>query len=299
MDPETVANLTAIIGVSAEEASYFLEMTGGDLESAISMFYDMGSSGAVIGNANDCNQNATSEPNYPAWYSTVWPKRSPIDPSWLEQGIEFSQREVRKILLLLRLLLYFTPFLSFICYWFCWSYFRPFSFPGRAYWAVAEEERALWPAGRTERSPADALVAGGTERLGYGMGDWRLVFVFFLSFFLRVIDLSFAIILTARSELRAVSASAGRDDGAHSLARQGRWVPRRDLGRRYGLVGLVGLGLLLVGFLLVGFGLLLAGLGFLLVGLSFILVGLGFLLVGLGFLLVGFGFLLVGLGFFG
>jgi hypothetical protein len=94
---ELVDNLTAILGISANEASYFLGMVGGDLESAISMYYEMGTSGGGgdFGSVGDTTSGQSSKKEYPPWYTTVWPEKKQIHEAWLEQGINFSIREVQ------------------------------------------------------------------------------------------------------------------------------------------------------------------------------------------------------------
>lgn len=86
-------SLRDILGISMQEAESYFEMAGGDLETAISMFYEMGGSdgGMVVDNKPQAQNSSTQ---YPPWYTSVWPERKEIDKSWLEQGISFSTREV-------------------------------------------------------------------------------------------------------------------------------------------------------------------------------------------------------------
>lgn len=90
-------SLKDILGISMQEAESYFEMAGGDLETAISMYYEMGGSemGGMVADTKPTNQGQqTSSTQFPPWYTSVWPERKEIDKSWLEQGINFSTREV-------------------------------------------------------------------------------------------------------------------------------------------------------------------------------------------------------------
>lgn len=80
-------NFVAITGASMQEARMYLEMAGGDLDTAIAIFFDGGGAAPI----------AIQEQGWvkPDWYSLVWPGKNPIPDKWLEQGFEFSSAQVR------------------------------------------------------------------------------------------------------------------------------------------------------------------------------------------------------------
>jgi hypothetical protein len=91
-------SLIDILGISKQEAESYFEMAGGDLETAISMYYEMGTGGGMaVENQPTYQGEQTPSVQYPPWYSSVWPERKAIDKSWLEQGINFSEREGERV----------------------------------------------------------------------------------------------------------------------------------------------------------------------------------------------------------
>jgi len=85
-------NFQEITGASAAEAKMFLEMSGGNLETAISLFFEGGMSMQA--------PTPVQQPQgwqKPDWYTLVWPEKTTIAPQWLEQGFQFSTSENQKI----------------------------------------------------------------------------------------------------------------------------------------------------------------------------------------------------------
>jgi len=84
---DTVA---AITGLGPEEAANFLEMAGGDVEAAVSLFFEMGSGGggAAFGGPTPPPQSLSATPVSPVHALLFGSALAP--PSWLEQGLVFS-----------------------------------------------------------------------------------------------------------------------------------------------------------------------------------------------------------------
>lgn len=80
--------LSAITGLPPEEASQFLEMAGGNLEAAVSLFFEMGGGGgdAMMGAPGG---SPTFTPPTPAHGMLFGDDAAPA--SWLDQGFEFSE----------------------------------------------------------------------------------------------------------------------------------------------------------------------------------------------------------------
>jgi hypothetical protein len=81
----------AITGASPDEAAAFIAMSGGNLETALSIFFDQGGSGMAMDvaapTAFQWNRGAEE---IPAWYSgLIWPEMSAINPAWVEQELRF------------------------------------------------------------------------------------------------------------------------------------------------------------------------------------------------------------------
>ena len=82
---EAVANLSAMTGLPAAEATGFLEMAGGDLDSAIALFFSMQDGSAPAPGPAVLGWDA------PEWYSLVWEQPSEQVPdAWLKQGLAFE-----------------------------------------------------------------------------------------------------------------------------------------------------------------------------------------------------------------
>jgi hypothetical protein len=87
------AQFQAITGASPDEAAMFIAMSGGNLETALSIFFDQGAGG---GGAEAFV--APSEPalkwdggEVPDWYAgLVWPETIPIKSTWLDQELKFT-----------------------------------------------------------------------------------------------------------------------------------------------------------------------------------------------------------------
>lgn len=80
-----------LTGVTENEAQMWLEMAGGDLDTAVSLFFqNMDTMGAAM-QVDDASGYAGADlpvaTSYPPWYTLVWPGKSPIAPCWLEQPL--------------------------------------------------------------------------------------------------------------------------------------------------------------------------------------------------------------------
>lgn len=78
--------LAAITGMPAEEAAGFLEMAGGNVEQAVSMYFEMqgGGGGGFQAPAAPSGPPARN-PAHQVMFGS-----SPVPPAWLDQGFEFS-----------------------------------------------------------------------------------------------------------------------------------------------------------------------------------------------------------------
>lgn len=94
---QAVVQLQGITGMSPEEAQNFLAMAGGNLEGAVSLFFDMG---GAVGGAPAPAPVPTGGWAPPDWFTFIWPEKKDIPPSWLEQGIQFSDKHNEKLGLL-------------------------------------------------------------------------------------------------------------------------------------------------------------------------------------------------------
>ena len=74
-DAEAVATLSAITGLPAAEAEGFLEMAGGDLDSATALFFSMQEGGGPVAEPGAAADALGFEP--PDWYTLVWPALEP------------------------------------------------------------------------------------------------------------------------------------------------------------------------------------------------------------------------------
>ena len=96
MSGEAIANFVAFTGASPQEATMFLEMSGGNVQIAVELFFGGGAAGgggAASSSSNTANNQAAE---LPPWFRIVWGlKRSePVPVSWLEQPLEFSGSSV-------------------------------------------------------------------------------------------------------------------------------------------------------------------------------------------------------------
>lgn len=100
MSEENVANFVAITGAPADQASMFLEMAGGDMETAVSIFFsnmdtgDGAGAGAGPGADEDAEMAAAlamstgGQAEAPPWWGVVWPERAAIPEAWREQRLD-------------------------------------------------------------------------------------------------------------------------------------------------------------------------------------------------------------------
>ena len=89
MDSEAVANLVAITGLPADQAGMYLEMAGGSLDTAVSLFFDGG--GGFGGGSVDATSSSEGVPQTPA-HGLLF-GGSPAPPSWSGQGVAFGEGE--------------------------------------------------------------------------------------------------------------------------------------------------------------------------------------------------------------
>ena len=81
-------SVAAITGCSEQEAASYLEMAGGSIEGAVSLYFDMqgGGGGGMMMGAGE--PPAAGAPRSPAHVAVFGSAAAP--PAWLEQGFEFS-----------------------------------------------------------------------------------------------------------------------------------------------------------------------------------------------------------------
>eukprot|EP00038_Savillea_parva_P012760 m.206776 g.206776 ORF g.206776 m.206776 type:complete len:532 (+) comp23479_c0_seq1:99-1694(+) len=93
MDADLIATLSGITGLPADQAAMYLEMSGGNLDMAVSIFFDGGggggggSMGADGQGAGSSDAGAFDAPT-PAHALLFGP--SPAPPSWADQGFQWS-----------------------------------------------------------------------------------------------------------------------------------------------------------------------------------------------------------------
>ena len=79
--------LAEMTGMGADEAASFMEMAGGDLESAMGLYFSMMDDGGAAPAPADVPAGLADAPD---WYRLVWPELQPVPESWANQGLEFS-----------------------------------------------------------------------------------------------------------------------------------------------------------------------------------------------------------------
>lgn len=89
MDADAVASLVGITGLPADQAAMYLEMAGGSLDTAISLFFDGG--GGFSGGSVDPSPSESALPQTPAHELLFG--RNPAPPSWIDQGFSFGEGE--------------------------------------------------------------------------------------------------------------------------------------------------------------------------------------------------------------
>ena len=90
---ELINQFKEISGLDDDQSKFYFEMSGNNLETAISMFFEQ----SAFSNQNaqpeeDGNINAILTHNVrPDWFNLVWPKNvQAIPESWINQKLEFS-----------------------------------------------------------------------------------------------------------------------------------------------------------------------------------------------------------------
>eukprot|EP00750_Incisomonas_marina_P021197 INCI4204.1.p2 GENE.INCI4204.1~~INCI4204.1.p2 ORF type:complete len:297 (-),score=62.57 INCI4204.1:1916-2806(-) len=92
MSQAAVSSFMAFTGASPPEAAMFLEMSGGNVEIAVELFFGGGGGAAVAGGAGT-QAAAESGPVLPKWFTLVWGlgKADAIPDAWLNQQLEFAE----------------------------------------------------------------------------------------------------------------------------------------------------------------------------------------------------------------
>jgi hypothetical protein len=85
--PESISSFQAFTGASAQEASMFLEMAGGNVEIAVGLFFGGGGGGGGFGgNIESSSSKSSSNPD---WFNTLWGDTPPSE-AWTEQALTFD-----------------------------------------------------------------------------------------------------------------------------------------------------------------------------------------------------------------
>jgi hypothetical protein len=74
---ESIEEFMSTVGCDENSAAMYLEMAGGDVGSAVGLFFSMISSVA-------------SSAGLPSWHSLIWPSNDPPPQSWLSQTLQFD-----------------------------------------------------------------------------------------------------------------------------------------------------------------------------------------------------------------
>jgi len=78
-----------ITGMSQEEAENFMAMAGGDIETAMSLFFSLQEGGGGGGFGDEPVAVGLGW-DLPDWYTLVWPNPEQIPDKWSEQGLAFE-----------------------------------------------------------------------------------------------------------------------------------------------------------------------------------------------------------------
>jgi hypothetical protein len=86
---DLVEQFQGITGAAPEQARMYLEMSGGSLETAMSLFFDGGQGGGQEDFGMDAQVTEQAFEG-PAWFNLVWEGKNPVPPAWLEQSLQFA-----------------------------------------------------------------------------------------------------------------------------------------------------------------------------------------------------------------
>jgi len=88
-------NITVLtqMGLPVEQARFYLEMAGGNLEAAVAMYFDQGAAAGPVADVEVRDMEASIENAIPKWWDIVWPKRETPDPSWTKQSLQFCDEK--------------------------------------------------------------------------------------------------------------------------------------------------------------------------------------------------------------
>jgi len=81
--------LQALIGADAQTSTMLLEMSGGDIESAVAIYFSMQEGeGSMFTDVSD----TTSQPSstLPEWHNVIWPSTNDIPECWRDQTLRFD-----------------------------------------------------------------------------------------------------------------------------------------------------------------------------------------------------------------
>lgn len=82
--------LASIIGVDEGTASMYLDMAGGDVDAAVSLFFSMSEGQMSNGPGCDAPVEAGAAAARPDWLNVVWPSSEPLPEAWLGQSLAFT-----------------------------------------------------------------------------------------------------------------------------------------------------------------------------------------------------------------
>eukprot|EP00036_Acanthoecidae_sp_10tr_P015979 CAMPEP_0206290282 /NCGR_PEP_ID=MMETSP0106_2-20121207/2541_1 /ASSEMBLY_ACC=CAM_ASM_000206 /TAXON_ID=81532 /ORGANISM="Acanthoeca-like sp., Strain 10tr" /LENGTH=522 /DNA_ID=CAMNT_0053720841 /DNA_START=68 /DNA_END=1636 /DNA_ORIENTATION=- len=94
---EAVQNFVGITGLPVEQATMYIEMAGGNLETAVSLFFDNAGGGAAAAEAGDGGRPAPADwaPAHTLLFGV-----SAVPASWADQGFEFGESEESRLCIL-------------------------------------------------------------------------------------------------------------------------------------------------------------------------------------------------------
>jgi hypothetical protein len=80
---ESIEEFMSTVGCDENSAAMYLEMAGGDVGSAVGLFFSM------MGD-DPAPSSVASSAGLPSWHSLIWPSNDPPPQSWLSQTLQFD-----------------------------------------------------------------------------------------------------------------------------------------------------------------------------------------------------------------
>eukprot|EP00801_Mesodinium_rubrum_P002550 Mrub_02550.p1 GENE.Mrub_02550~~Mrub_02550.p1 ORF type:complete len:532 (+),score=96.92 Mrub_02550:3-1598(+) len=93
MNQDLIYQFQEISGLDFEQSKFYLEMSGNNLEIAMTMFFEQAEQQNQNINQGLSNNNSTVTNSKPDWFNVVWPSDMDIIPdAWLHQKLEFDSQ---------------------------------------------------------------------------------------------------------------------------------------------------------------------------------------------------------------